>query len=257
MARNPMLNEKAFRGADQLDASAMQGETLVRDGGYARADVMTLQGTINKTFCLLFLCVLGGMITWANPSLLSAGMSIVVLVAATVLGFVTCFKPTIAKFTAPVYSFLEGLILGVVSATYNAQFHGIVFQAVAITMLVFFIMMGIYRFQIIRVTATVAKIIMSATLAIAVFYLVSIVLHLFGVSTSYLTGSTPLSIGLSVVICVVAAFNFLLDFDFIDRMTTQYTAPRYMEWYAGFGLMVTLIWLYIEILKLLGKTRSR
>ena len=257
MARNPMLNEKAFRSVDQLDAPSMQGETLVRDGRQAVADVMTLQGTINKTFGLLFLCVLGAMITWANPSLLSGITWVVVFLVATVVGFVTCFKPTIAMFTAPVYSFAEGLLLGMASAAYNAQFHGIVFQAVAITILVFFIMLGIYRFEIIRVTATVAKVIMSATLAIAVLYLVSIVLRICGVDTSYLTASTPLSIGISVVICVVAALNFLLDFDFINRMTTQYTAPKYMEWYAGFGLMVTLIWLYLEILKLLGKTRSR
>ena len=257
MARNPMLNEKAFRSVDQLDVPVQEGETLVRAGGHAMAEVMTLQGTINKTFALLFLCVLGGMISWANPSLLAGALWIIVFLVATVLGFVTAFKPTVAKFTAPIYAFAEGLLLGMISAAYNVEFHGVVFQAVAITMLVFFIMLGIYRFEIIRVTNTVAKIITSATLAIAVFYLVSIVLRLFGVNTSYLTASTPLSIGISVVICVVAAFNFLLDFDFINRMTSQYTAPKYMEWYAGFGLMVTLIWLYLEILRLLGKTRSR
>lgn len=254
MAQNPMFRESAFRNANGPETTGPEGLQLVR--GQDVAQHMTLQGTINKSFLLLFICVVGGMISWTNPQ---AWMSYswLLVIGAFILAMVTCFKPAISMFTSPAYALLEGLFLGAVSAAYNAEFHGIVLQAVAITVLVFFVMLGIYRFQIIRVTEKVTKIIMSATLAIAAFYLITIVLGLFGVDTSYITSSSPLSIGISVVICVVAAFNFLLDFEFINRMTSQYSAPKYMEWYAGFGLLVTLVWLYLEILRLLGKTRRR
>ncbi len=254
MAQNPMLNEKAFRPSDGPETTGPEGLHLVR--GQETARPMTLQGTINKTFLLLFICVVGGMMSWTNPQAWAPYIGILAI-AGFVVALITCFKPTVSMFTAPIYALLEGLCLGAISAAYNAEFHGIVFQAVALTVLVFFIMLGIYRFQIIRVTEKLVKVVTSATLAIAVFYLVSIVLGLFGVNTSYLTSSSPLSIGISVVICGVAAFNFLLDFEFINRMSSQYSVPRYMEWYAGFGLLVTIVWLYIEILRLLGKTRSR
>ncbi len=254
MANNPMFNEKAFRNAEGPNMSGPEGMHLVR--GRDTADVMTLQGTINKTFLLLFICVVGGMMSWTNP-MAWINYSWLIAIAAFILALVTCFKPAISMFTAPVYALLEGLLLGAVSAMYNAQFHGIVFQAVAITVLVFFVMLGIYRFQIIRVTETVMKVIFAATAAIALFYIISLVLGFFGVNTSYLTSSSPLSIGISVVICLVAAFNFLMDFEFINRMTNHYTTPKYMEWYSGFSLLVTLVWLYLEILRLLGKTRSR
>lgn len=257
MAQNPMLNENTFRSVDQLDVTTgPDGMQLVR--GQDAAQVMTLQGTINKSFLLLFICVVGGMISWTNPMAFVSGAAyFVLLIGGFAAAMVTCFKPSISMITAPIYALLEGLLLGAVSAGYNAQFHGIVFQAVAVTMLVFFVMLGIYRFQIIRVTDKVVTVITSATLAIAVFYLVSIIARFFGADVSYLTSSSPLSIGISVVICLVAAFNFLLDFEFINRMASHYTTPKYMEWYAGFGLLVTLVWLYLEILRLLGKTRSR
>lgn len=256
MAQNPMLNEKAFRGAEGPELDGPEGLQLVR--GQDVAQNMTLQGTINKTFLLLFICVVGGMMSWSNPQAWATGATgIILAIAAFVVALITCFKPAISMITAPIYALLEGLLLGAVSAAYNAQFHGIVFQAVAITILVFFVMLGMYRFQVIRVTDKVVKIITSATLAIAIFYIVSIVARLFGANTSYLTSSSPLSIGISVVICLVAAFNFLVDFEFINRMTNQYSTPKYMEWYAGFGLLVTLVWLYLEILRLLGKARSR
>ena len=154
-------------------------------------------------------------------------------------------------------AFAEGLLLGIISAAYNARFQGIVFNAVAITLLVFFFMLFIYRMRIIPVTKKLRLGITSATAAIAVFYIGSWLLSLFGMNISYLTSASPLSIGISVVVCAVAAFNFLLDFDFIDQMTGRFAAPKFMEWYAGFGLVVTLVWLYIEILNLLGKMQSR
>ena len=236
-----MLNEAAFKRAQERAVS----------GG-----VMTLQGTINKTFLLLFLCVIGGMITWTNYQSW-AGATWLIAIIGFVVAMITSFKPTAAPITAPIYAFLEGLFLGVISAMYNARFEGIVFNAVAVTVLVFFVMLFVYRTGIIRVTRGLAVGIFSATAAIALLYLGSLILSLFGVSTAYLTSNSPLAIGISVVICAVAAFNFLLDFHFIDAMTTHYQAPKHMEWYAGFGLLVTLVWLYIEILQLLAKMQRK
>ena len=238
---NPMLNESAFQRAQERAAA----------GG-----VMTLQGTINKTFLLLFLCVVGGMITWTNFQSWAAWMWPMVIVAF-VMAMTTFFKPTAAPITAPIYAVLEGMVLGVVSTAYNAQFQGIVFNAVAVTVLVFFMMLFVYRTGLIRVTRGLAVGIFSATAAIAVLYLGSWILSLFGVNPTYLTSNSPLAIGISVVICAVAAFNFLLDFHFIDAMTSHYQAPKHMEWYAGLGLVVTLVWLYIEILELLGKFQRK
>lgn len=261
MAQNPMFNENAFKRAKaQHQAGYAQEEFnepmhLVR-GADTAATTMTLQGTINKTFFLLLICVVGGMMSWTNPQ---AWLSYTWLIAIGALGIAlwTAFKPAVSMFTAPIYAFLEGTLLGAISALYNAQWNGIVFNAVAITVLVFFFMLMLYRFQIIRVTSGLAKGIFAATLAVCVLYIGSWILSLFGVSTAYLTSSSPLSIGISVVVCIVAAMNFLLDFEFINQMTDKYAAPKYMEWYAGFSLLVTLVWLYLEILRLLGKSRSR
>ena len=240
MATNPMLNERAFERA--------------RENARTAYEVMTVQGTINKTFALLFICVLGGMISWTNYQSW-AGFVWPIAIGGFVMALITSFKPKVAAFTAPVYAFLEGLFLGAVSAVYNAQFQGIVFNAVAATVLVFFVMLFVYRTGLIKMSRGLMVGIFSATAAISLLYLGSMVLSLFGVSTAYLTSSSPLSIGISVVVCAVAAFNFLMDFYFIDDMTGHYAAPKYMEWYAGFGLLVTLVWLYLEILRLLSKRR--
>lgn len=254
MAQNPMFNENAFKNSSATAQENTDGLYLVR--GNESANVMTLQGTINKTFFLLLVCVVGGMLSWTNPVAWTRYIGLLAI-GALIIALWTAFKPAVARFTAPVYALVEGLMLGAISAAYNAQWHGIVFNAVAITVLVFFFMLALYRFQIIRVTSGLAKGIVAATLAVCVLYIGSMLLSLFGVNTAYLTSSSPLSIGISVVVCAVAAFNFLLDFEFINRMTGQYTAPKYMEWYAGFSLLVTLVWLYLEILRLLGKTKSR
>jgi uncharacterized YccA/Bax inhibitor family protein len=239
---NPVFNERAFERA-KIEAARP-------------AQVMTLQGTINKTFLLLFICVIGGIISWANPQAW-APYSWIILIGAFVMALITSFKPTLSPILSPLYAFLEGLFLGAVSAAYNAQFNGIVFNAVAATILVFLVMLFLYKTGIIKVTRGLMMTILSATAAIAILYIGSWILSLFGVSTAYLTSSSPLSIGISVVVCLVAAFNFLLDFHFIDQMTGAYIAPKYMEWYSAFGLMVTLIWLYIEILRLLSKLQRR
>ncbi len=263
MAQNPMFNENAFKrakAAQQRGFQAPQEEMqepmhLVR-GTEDASNVMTLQGTINKTFALLLICVVGGMLSWTNPQAWLP-YSWIIAIGALGIAIWTALKPAVSIFTAPIYALAEGILLGAISAVYNAQFNGIVFNAVAITVLVFFFMLALYKFQIIRVTRGLMVGIMSATLAVCVLYIGSWILSLFGVNTAYLTSNSPLSIGISVVVCAIAAFNFLIDFEFINRMTDEYAAPKYMEWYAGFSLLVTLIWLYLEILRLLGKTRSR
>ncbi|MBO4675614.1 MAG: Bax inhibitor-1/YccA family protein [Elusimicrobiaceae bacterium] len=242
MAQNPVLNEQVFR---RSEAHSFQ-----------TTRPMTLQGTINKTFLLLFICVLGGMIAWTNPGTWSL-YSWWTLLGAFVIALITSFKPTLSPVLSPIYAFAEGLFLGTLSAAYNTQFHGIVFNAIAATILVFFVMLILYTTGVIQVTRRLLITIFSATVAICLLYVGSWILSLFGVSTAHLTSSSPLSIGISVIVCLVAAFNFLLDFHFIDQMTQRYTTPKYMEWYSAFGLLVTLIWLYVEILNLLGKTQNR
>ena len=238
---NPLFNEKAFN----------QAVPRVRAG-----EEMTLQGTINKTFILLFLCVVAGMFAWKNYPALSAYVLPISLVSF-VIAMITIFRKTSAPFLAPVYAIGEGLVLGVISAAYNVQYQGIVGQAISITLLVFAIMLFIYKTGIIKVTQGFVIGVTAATGAIALFYLISMVLGIFGVEVGYFTSTSKLSIGINVVICLVAAFNFLIDFKFIDQLTSQTIVPKYMEWYAGFSLMVTLVWLYLEILRLLGRSRNR
>lgn len=266
MANNPMFNESAFERARQQQqrdtARPAQDETLRAEGFIPRyqasaSQVMTLQGTINKTFALLALCVAGGYIGWIKAAALSPAFLMVLLIGAFVIALITSFKPSVSPITAPIYALAEGVILGMISAFYNAQYQGIVLQAVAVTVLVFGVMLLVYKTGLLKVTQGFATAVVSATAAIALMYLGSWIFSLFGGNISYLTSSSPLSIGISVVICIVAALNLMLDFQFISVMSARGDAPKFMEWYAGFGLLVTIVWLYIEILKLLAKSKRR
>ena len=265
MANNPMFNEAAFERAKQQQArptAQTQDENLRAEGfapryQAAHTQVMTLQGTINKTFALLALCVAGGYIGWTKAAALSPAFLMVLLIGAFVIALITSFKPSVSPVTAPIYALAEGVLLGMISAFYNAQYQGIVLNAVLITALVFAVMLFVYKTGILKVTQGFATAVVSATLAIALMYLGSWIFSLFGGNISYLVSSSPLSIGISVVICIVAALNLMLDFQFISVMSNRGDAPKFMEWYGGFGLLVTIVWLYIEILKLLGKMNSR
>ncbi len=238
---NPLFNERAFEQA----ASRV----------YAN-QAMTLQGTINKTFFLLLLCVVGGIISWNNYQTIF-GYTTLISVATFAAAMMIIFKKTMAPILAPIYALGEGLILGIISAAFNAQYQGIVGQAITITLLVFAIMLFIYKTGIIKVTRGFIIGITAATGAIALFYIISMVIMLFGGNVAYFSSNSALSIGINIAICLVAAFNFLIDFKFIDHLTSEVIVPKYMEWYAGFSLMVTLIWLYLEVLKVLGRSRSR
>jgi uncharacterized YccA/Bax inhibitor family protein len=241
---NPALNQKAFQV-----------------GGAVLGDSMTLSGTVNKTGILLVCVVASAAWTW-NRALNSENPATVMpLVAIGAIGglivaMVTVFKKEWAAITSPIYALLEGLVLGGVSVTLNVRYPRIPLQAVALTFGTLFALLLAYRSGLIRATEKFRLGVVAATGGIMVFYMVSMVLGFFGIRLSVLYSASPLSIGISVVIVIVAALNLVLDFDFIES-GVRAGAPRYMEWYGAFGLMVTLIWLYLEILRLLTKLRSR
>jgi uncharacterized YccA/Bax inhibitor family protein len=173
-----------------------------------------------------------------------------------VVALVTIFHKQWAPVTAPVYALLEGLVLGGISAVYEVRFHGIAIQAVGLTFGVLFALLLAYRSGVIRATENFKLGVFAATGGIALFYLVQFGLGFFGIHFASINGSGAIGIGFSLFVVVIAALNLVLDFDFIERGAAA-QAPKYMEWYAAFGLMVTLVWLYLEILRLLGKTRDR
>ncbi len=234
--------------------------------GLVLGERMTVSGTVNKTGLLLICTVATAAWTWnrflnagdPEAALSSVGPLIAVgAIGGFIVALVTIFKKEWSPITAPIYALLEGLVLGGISAMAELRFPGIPIQAVALTFGTLVMLLLVYRSGIIRVTDKFRLGVVAATGAIALFYLASMILGFFGVHLfPSLAGATPLGIGFSVVIVIVAALNLVLDFDFIDR-GAQAGAPKYMEWYAAFGLMVTLIWLYLEILRLLQKIRSR
>ena len=226
-----------------------------------RGEAMTLQGTVNKTGILLLLTVLSASWTW-NMYLTSANPAAVMpwmwggLIGGLIFGMVTAFKKTWAPLTAPIYALLEGLFLGAFSSIMEAQFPGIVIQAVGLTFGTLFALLLAYKSGLIRATENFKLGVVAATGGIALVYLASMVLGFFGVSIPYIHGSGLIGIGFSLFVVVIAALNLVLDFDFIENGAEK-GAPKYMEWYGAFGLVVTLIWLYLEILRLLSKLSSR
>jgi uncharacterized YccA/Bax inhibitor family protein len=178
------------------------------------------------------------------------------LLGGFAVALITIFKPNLSPLTAPVYAALEGLALGAISAIAEARYPGIVIQAVALTFGTLFALLIAYRSRLIPVTQNFRLGIVAATGGIAIFYLVAIGLSFWGVRIPFLHEGSALGIGFSVFVVVIAALNLVLDFDFIEK-GAEHGAPKFMEWYGAFGLMVTLIWLYLEILRLLSKLRSR
>jgi uncharacterized YccA/Bax inhibitor family protein len=247
---NPALKENTF-----LDLGS--GAVVTRDGA-----AMTLNGTVNRTALLLFLAVLTGAFAWNSISITEAGISpnyIIYLggglIGGLVFALATIFKQTWAPVTAPLYALFEGLFLGAVSAVFEARFPGIVLQAVMLTMGTLFALLMAYRSGLIRATENFKLGVTAATGGIALIYLATIVLRLFNIEIPYIHESGVIGIGFSLFVVVVAALNLVLDFDFIES-GVEANAPKYMEWYAAFGLMVTLVWLYLEFLRLLAKLRE-
>jgi uncharacterized YccA/Bax inhibitor family protein len=223
------------------------------------AERMTLNGTVNKTAILLGLTLLTASYSWGlfmDTRDASAVQRLMLLGfgAGFVVALITIFKKTAAPYLAPIYALLQGLGIGGLSAVLELQFPGIVIQAVGLTFGTLFCLLAAYRSGLIKPTENFKLGVVAATGAIALLYLVSFVMSFFGNSIGFIHDSGPLGIAFSAFVVVIAAFNLVLDFDFIESGVEQ-GAPKYMEWYASFGLLVTLIWLYLEMLRLLAKLR--
>ena len=233
----------------------------------SRAESMTIEGTVNKTGLMLLVLTFAAVFTWrrffaaydySSPEAAFSAISLW-MIAGGIGGFITAlvtvFSPRRANITAPVYAVFEGLFLGGISAFFESRYPGLVMRAVALTFGVFFILLMLYRSGKIRATGKFRMGIMAATGGVALIYFVSFIAGLFGANLEFLHGSSKLAIGFSLVVVAIAALNLILDFDFIERGAAS-GAPKFMEWYGAFGLMVTLVWLYIEILRLLSKFAS-
>jgi len=228
------------------------------DWAATRSTSMTITGTVGKTALLLAILTAVAGVTWTQAAnhTLSPILLFGSAIGGTILAFVTIFKPTVAPYTAPFYAALEGAFLGAISSLIEKRYPGIAMQAVGLTFGTLAMMLFLYGTRIIQVTQRLAMGIVAATGAIALVYFVSILVTMFGYSVPFIHGATPLGIGFSLFVVGLAAFNLLLDFDFIERGAAS-AAPKWMEWYGAFGLMVTLIWLYLEILRLLRKLQDR
>ncbi|MEQ1787368.1 MAG: Bax inhibitor-1/YccA family protein [Acidimicrobiales bacterium] len=260
---NPALNEKAFQRVAETEPGWAAGSPPVGAPPTigADADAMTVNGTVWATAALLVLVIASGVYGWNSVDVTAETVSmpgwlIPVVLGAFGVAILTIFKPNLARFTAPVYALLEGAFLGAISGLYNAAYSGIVVQAVALTIGVFAMMLFLFATRIIKVTDKLRMGIVAATGAIFLVYMVNMILSLFDASVPFLHDTGPLGIGISLVIVAVAAFNLLLDFDFIEKGVAA-GAPRKMEWYAAFGLLVTIVWLYLELLRLLAKLQGR
>lgn len=224
-------------------------------------DVMTINGTAQKGMILLLCVLLTSFYTWSlffqsgNPQAVMPWMW-GGLIGGFVTALVTIFKKEWSTFTAPLYALFEGLFIGAISSIFEAQFPGIVIQAAGLTFGTLAMMLFIYSSRIIQVTDKFRLGIVAATGGIALVYFVSIILGFFGINVPFIYESGLLGIGFSVFVVIIAALNLILDFDLIEK-GSKLGAPKYMEWYGAFALMVTLIWLYIEILRLLSKVRSQ
>lgn len=241
---NPALNDQVFRDAGQV----------------AAADAMTINGTVNKTGLMLLLLIASASYTWGqfmegNVEAMSLWM-MVGIIGGLVVAMVTVFKRTWAPVTAPLYAVLEGFALGGLSAVLEASYPNIVIQAVALTFGTAGSLLVAYKSGVIKATENFKLGVFAATGGMALVYLVGMIMGFFGASIPYIHENGLIGIGFSLVVVVIAALNLVLDFDFIEK-GAEAGAPKYMEWYAAFGLMVTLIWLYIEILRLLSKLNSR
>jgi uncharacterized YccA/Bax inhibitor family protein len=248
---NPALGENTFR---DLSSSQYSGLTDLTSR-------MTLSGTVNKTGILLLCAIATAAWTWhlfiqSRDLAEVTPLMLVGLIGGFICAMVTVFKKEWSPVTAPVYALLEGLVLGGISAVLDLRYPGIAIQAVSLTFGTLFVLLMAYRSGLIKVTQKFRLGVIAATGGIMVFYLLQMVLGFFGFHFTSINGSGPIGIGFSLVVVCIAALNLVLDFDFIEQ-GVQYGAPKYMEWYGAFGIMVTLVWLYLEILRLLSKLRSR
>ena len=265
---NPILNDKTWNKAARDPGWGAPDPTTrstpINDGPISgwHSQVMTVGGTISATGVLMVVLLAAAVVGWQTgpdnqgevrgfPALALVGILVGFACAIAVY-----FRPMWAKFLAPIYSVGEGFFLGVISKAYNGYQNGIVVQAVGATLGVFAVMLVLYRTQIIKVTDRFRKVVITATMGLMVFYLFSFILNLFGGGVSFLHSTSLLSIGFSIFAAGLAAMNLAIDFDFIEKGAKQ-GLPKGMEWFAAFALVITLVWLYLELLRLLSKLQRR
>ena len=272
---NPILNESRFnklREGTAGDAgwgvgSGQPANTWappINDGPVSphHPGVMTVSGTASASMVLFALLLVSAAVGWIavaepQPGVLSfPPMAFVGAIIGFIAVMVTVFKPMTSHILGPVYAVGQGLFVGALSKMFDATYSGIVVQAVGTTLAVFGVMLFLYRTRILRVTDKFRRIVIGATLGVMVFYLASFVFSMFGANVSFLSSSSGMGILFSLFVAGLAAFNLTLDFDFIERGEAM-GLPRRMEWFAALGLLVTLVWLYLEVLRLLAKLRDR
>ena len=247
---NPTLTEKMFDKSHEMAAGNM--------------GTMTVRGAINKFGFMMLMLIAGAAYNWNLYEQLKQDTMTTLMWVGIIGGLISAlaisFKPNWAPVLAPLYALLEGLFIGAISAIMNAAFAdsypGLIMQAVGLTFGVALAMFLLYNFRVISATERFKSIVFTATLGIGIFYLITMVLRMFGVNVSFMYDSSLLSIGISLFVVGIAALNLIMDFDMIEQGAER-GAPKFMEWYGAFGLMVTIVWLYIEMLKLLSKLSSR
>lgn len=252
-SNNPFLNNKTFSSTKVSKRDEVHHTSIIDYN-----DEMTMSGTINKSLILFLLLTASATVIWwltfngMNPLVPAIGGAVVGLV----LVLIAAFKPQYSPYLAPGYALFEGLFIGGISAIFEAKYPGIVVQAVGATFVTFMVCLGLYKYKIVKVTEQFKSVVVAATLAIATYYLISWVFSMFTSFVPVHYGSSMMSIGISVFVIVIAALNLFLDFDRIEKGAEQ-KMPKYMEWYGAMGLMITLVWLYIEFLRLLSKLNSK
>lgn len=215
---------------------------------------MTLSGTVNKTGFVLVLTIVSAGYAWGNPAM--HGLTIPAAIFGFILAMVTIFRPTIGHITVPAYAIVEGVFLGGISMLFDAMYPGIVVQAVFLTFGTLGALLLAYSSGLIQATENFKLGVAAATGGIAILYLINFAMSFFGSGIGIITDSSMMGILFSGFVVVIAALNLVMDFDFIEE-GAEMGAPKYMEWYGAFGLLVTLIWLYLEILRLLAKLQNR
>lgn len=221
------------------------------------SDKMTIGGTVNKTFLTLMILVGSAYYSWTYISVTNV-LAIPSVIVAFIVGIITIRKKEWAPVTVPIYGVLQGIFLGIISNMFNTLYDGIVITAISYTLCILFALLSVYRLGIIKPSENFKLGVAAATGGIAMLYLANVVMSFFGsgIPLMDINNSSMYSIGFSVFVIIIASMNLVVDFDFIEEGAEK-GAPKFMEWYGAFGLMVTLIWLYLEILKLLAKMNSR
>ena len=220
-------------------------------------DKMTIGGTVNKTFLSLLILVGSAYYSWTNIGIANV-LLFPSLFISFIVGFITIRNKHWSPTTVPIYAVLQGIFLGVISNMFNSMYEGIVITAVSYTLCILFALLSIYRLGLIKATENFKLGIAAATGGIALLYIINLVMSFFGsgIPLMDINNASMMSIGFSVFVIIIAALSLVVDFDFIEEGAEK-GAPKYMEWFGAFGLMVTLVWLYLEILKLLAKLNSR